>query len=502
MSLDKLDEAIVSSLSMLDALAKEGEATASSLESSSAAIHSSTSGFSSVLQQLLGLSGVGLASYAPNAEAEKLKDQLTEATSQLRELTDPKAIAEQQASIDRLQKSLDTAQANPPIGSIVSIPNLLQQLAVLVQEQGAIHSGSLNANVDPRRVIAVDEGIQSIVNLIREYGGAAGRDNFTLEKFKHLLQQSGVTQAATSASGGSVSIGNAPSSGTTDLSGDTVAQSIDPASGAPKPKRRTFLLFPGQKPEESEAAIAREQKELDDLNASATKLNTEVAKASAALTSANDQMAKLRSRAGLDDRDGAISKLNDQLNEAKSTLQYLQDKGKGDAEVNREQGVVDQIQKQIDAAAKQQRIATFEFEHSDAFKRQKELIDAAQKDLDAKQKAADENTAKIDAAQKALDDATKATTDAAAVIKKTGGELVLSFNAAATTNLTLMKSASIEAVTKVNKATSETVTTLTSVMTQFINYLKKNPPEKQPGGGGGAIIPTNIASLVSRGLLR
>lgn len=380
------------------------------------------------------------------------------------------------------------------VGPPVMLADLFQKLAVLIQEQRALNAGHLQ--VSPSEHFNIEDSIQKIVQIIRTYGGPAA-SAFDLSRFKQFLDSGGGAQAVANSLGIPAAAPSGTSSGgAASLGNDAVAQPGTPVA----PTAPRYALLPGQRAPEN-TSLTAEQKQLDDLNKTADKLNAAVSTAEANLQAANAEMTKLATKAGIDDKNGAVQKLNAQLQDAQATLQYLQDIGESDAKVKNQQSIVNQIQKQLDDANKQLRITTYEFEHSPAYQKQLDAIAAAQKDLDAKQKAADDNAAKIDALQKKIDDATKAATDAADTVKKVGGAMVLSLSTTGETVTKSLKTESVAASAKISAATDGAVKALNQTFASFVDFMRKGIKPGAPPTGGGALIGSSIHSARSMGLV-
>lgn len=387
---------------------------------------------------------------------------------------------------------------NGEVGQPVAISDLYQKLAVLIQEQNAVHKGTLQTSAS--EIFNIEDSIQKIVQIIRTWGGPAA-SAFNLEAFKHFLSSGGGAAAVAQSIGvPAPGTGSTTSGGAATLGNDAVAKSGSPASGPGGGTGNAALPWSSGAPyTTADAALTAEQKQLDALNTAATTLNAAVSEAQAKLQDANDQMAKLATNAGIDNENVGISKLNSQLQDAQATLQYLQDKGRSAADVTAQQNVVTQIQKQLDEANKQLRITTYEFEHSPAYKQQMDAIAAAQKNLDAKQKAADANQAKIDALQKKIDDATKAATDAANTVKKVGGEMVISLSTTGAAVTKSFKAESVTAAKTIAVAAEAASANLTKTMAAIVTMLRKGVTPTLPITGG-ALIPQSVSSARSMGL--
>lgn len=181
-------------------------------------------------------------------------------------------------------------------------------------------------------------------------------------------------------------------------------------------------------------ALGRQQGELDRLAAAAEEFKGTIDAASQALADANARMIALRIAAGVDRADGVVATINVAMQEARATLQYLQDKGSDAASIATQTKAVADLQKKLDEAAKAQRIAVYDFEHSTAYKTQLQTIADEKADIAKKQEEYAAQQAKVEALKKDLDvaraGATVAATNAATELKHTTD--ILSTTGAAT----------------------------------------------------------------------
>lgn len=138
--------------------------------------------------------------------------------------------------------------------------------------------------------------------------------------------------------------------------------------------------------------ITEELKKIDEraqyAAAELERLKSQIDHANSAVTEANTALDTLRNdRLGL--KNAAAEGTSKELREAESTLQYLRDTNAGDAKVGAQETKVAQLRKAADDAAKKQRIATYEFEHSDEYRAAQETIAKAKAEL-AREKAEQE----------------------------------------------------------------------------------------------------------------
>lgn len=193
---------------------------------------------------------------------------------------------------------------------------------------------------------------------------------------------------------------------------------VSPGDGLPSDEdvmRAQDALY---KLDDAGAAIQKKidgiNRSLDDEQRAADAIKDSIDATKAAIDASEQTLEDMAAAAGVSDSSGAGAKvkgLSDTLKEAQSRLQYLTDKGADAKTMADAQRSIDDLKLKLDEAQKQLRIATYEFEHSEAYAlQQKEIADqkAALKVKEEEQEAEDVRLkavqARIDAEQKRLDD--------------------------------------------------------------------------------------------------
>lgn len=394
-----------------------------------------------------------------------------------------------------------------------SIGELLKQLAAIIAAEKDFYSGG-GANFGLLNNPAVyEDSIQKIVAAIRTWGGPDAT-SFDLEQFKKWLTDQevaaakpGASSPAASPAAGSApaSLVGAPKPEMSQFTGNSAMAEYQAAlsrwqvaNPSPGIDRRIGpsgqISYPAEEKKAADAAaaaeLAKQQQAIDELTASEGKFKADLDSANAVLTETQARMTAMQS-AALDPTTGVVTKINADMADAKATLQYLIDKGSDAASVAAQTKVVADLQTKLDEASKQQRIATYEFEHSTAYKQQQDEIAAEKADIAKKQAVYDETATKIADAQKALDAATtkaadNATkvatdlthstdilrnvaattgtklTDAAAGIEKAGDRVLMFTNQA----LGALGVATTKAVTDITKAASTTANSIGAWMSR------------------------------------
>jgi membrane protein involved in colicin uptake len=145
------------------------------------------------------------------------------------------------------------------------------------------------------------------------------------------------------------------------------------------------------------AIVAREE-------ATAAAIGDHVTDLRNALAESNNQLQQMREAAGLSDSSGVGAekkKLTDDLNEARTRLQYLEDTSKGTKQdldaIETQKKVVDDLTVQLTDAEKRLRIADYELTHSDAWRKELQAIADQQAVIKAEQQKQAEEQKRVDA---------------------------------------------------------------------------------------------------------
>lgn len=502
------------------------------------------------------------------------------------------------------------------VGAPVSLADLFQKLATLVEEQKAINSGKVQTSGAEH--FNIEDSIQKIVQIIRTYGGPSA-SAFNLQKFKQFLESGGgaqaVAQSLAASPASSSAAPTAPASATTTPTpaGATLAPSTDttgtgdttappaPTGGsvlipslqsAPPPPPNlqqvqkeyddvTKQLAAAQeilqhlqdlkaKPEDiakqqkaaddlqkklddidkqrriaefddanSPATIKRHQEQaalqqdldarklqIDALSADVQNVQDEIQATSDTITNADDRIKQLRHDAGVDDKDGAVTKINDALAEAKDRLQYLTDTSVGATpdviaknrdEIKKTQADIDQMNKDLADASRKQRVADYEFRHSDAYKAQQKIIADAQAQLVKEQADLADREKRL----KALEDAQKeeqkkfdSLSDAAvqqlshvAIALTDAANHAADKGAKAADGISTAGDGAAKAIGNAGQAVKKD---LIATLTLFVTAVGKaaaaaTPPSAKPGPSSGNVfapsIPPSLNSDISRGVI-
>ena len=533
MSFADLNATVAVSIAALDALAKQSDATATTVTTSNANTGNS---FTDLLAKISGYGVFGGAGGVAN-----LRPEIDAATGK------------------PTGKTLGDETGSGPF----TIGDLLKQLAtVIAGEKEFNQSGGAGFGLRTN-VAAFEDSIQKITQLIHTWGGEAGTA-FDLETFRKWLDDQQKAAAGTSAQAptsafpsaaapppfdqaaavasaqaykwqsigsGQLWINTQPNDwrvhhyadlitawktahGAEDdaanaeahakwLAGQPADDAVlvtDPTTGAqtwqskttgkPLTQAEAFSRAPYVSPEDRTKELQGQQEAIDTLTATEAKFKADLDSANVVLTETQARMTAMQS-AALDPTTGVVTKINADMADAKDTLQYLIDKGSDAASVAAQTKVVADLQTKLDEASKQQRIATYEFEHSTAYKQQQDEIATEKADIAKKQAVYDETAVKISDAQKALDAATtkaadNATkvaadlthstdilrnvaattgtklTDAAAGIEKAGDRVLMFTNQA----LGALGVATTKAVTDITKAASTTANSIGAWMSK------------------------------------
>lgn len=273
-------------------------------------------------------------------------------------------------------------------------------------------------NTEPMQLFMLNDSIQKIYTLIREWTGAAGQD-FTLEKFRAYLADRDAKSDATVIDIVTRTIASATSG--IRISGGSLYRpkgTTAPDDGLPSDEdvmRAQAALY---KLDDTGALIEKKiadiTQDLDREQKLADTIKSGIDETNAAIDAGEQKLRDMAAAAGVSDASGAgaqVKGLADTLKEAQARLQYLTDKGADARTVADAQKSIDDLRLRLDDAQKQLRIATYEFEHSEAYAlQQKEIADQkeALKAKEEEQKAEDVRLkavqARIDAEKKRLDD--------------------------------------------------------------------------------------------------
>jgi len=275
--------------------------------------------------------------------------------------------------------------------------SLLSRLEMAIRDEREMMAAPYGANALALGQTHAD--IQKIVELIREWSGPAGLD-FTLEKYKTYLDQRDAEQARNQGDFSAelkdavatvVAEVRDASAGISLNRADTPARAADNLPTDVDLLRARDILYKLDDAEDQvRARIDEISKAIESEDEKAAAINASIEATNHAITEGEERLRAMADAAGVNEASGAggkVKALSDSLKEAQDRLQYLRDKGAKEPEIAAAESTITKIQAGLADAEKALRIATYEFEHSDAFKKQQEEIVAEKKKLEDEKKA-------------------------------------------------------------------------------------------------------------------